>query len=188
MGGGGINPSISEADLHGFVDGELDRERREAVRAFLPHRRPGPPGSKRGGAKMKQFESLSRRPGQMVRWPRKQSRRRGQLTRRLPSILHQTAQDPDKTWRHRYCQISQPTVSSLPGFAPCQANGVKFYAYFTRHRMPATSCSAPEMPLTRARRLRASRAIFPGRDLVAPEGGQLCDCRGASRGRTSTFG
>jgi anti-sigma factor RsiW len=32
---GGIKPPVSEAELHGSVDGELDRERQEAVRAHL---------------------------------------------------------------------------------------------------------------------------------------------------------
>ncbi|HUI19459.1 MAG TPA: hypothetical protein VLZ74_00205 [Methylocella sp.] len=35
MGARGSEPPVSEADLHGFVDGGLDRARREAVEAFL---------------------------------------------------------------------------------------------------------------------------------------------------------
>jgi anti-sigma factor RsiW len=35
MPSGGIKPPVSEAELHGYVDGELDRERQEAVRAHL---------------------------------------------------------------------------------------------------------------------------------------------------------
>ncbi|MGH6830137.1 MAG: anti-sigma factor family protein, partial [Methylocella sp.] len=31
----GHGPPVSEAELHGFVDGDLDRGRREAVQAFL---------------------------------------------------------------------------------------------------------------------------------------------------------
>ena len=35
MPASGIEPPVSEAELHGFVDGGLDRGRREAVQAFL---------------------------------------------------------------------------------------------------------------------------------------------------------
>jgi anti-sigma factor RsiW len=35
MRASGLEPPVSEADLHGFVDGGLDRGRREAVEAFL---------------------------------------------------------------------------------------------------------------------------------------------------------
>jgi anti-sigma factor RsiW len=35
MRASGLEPPVSEAELHGFVDGGLDRGRREAVRAFL---------------------------------------------------------------------------------------------------------------------------------------------------------
>jgi len=35
MPASGVEPPVSEAELHGFVDGGLDRGRREAVKAFL---------------------------------------------------------------------------------------------------------------------------------------------------------
>ena len=35
MRASGLEPPVSEAELHGFVDGGLDRGRREAVEAFL---------------------------------------------------------------------------------------------------------------------------------------------------------
>src|SRR3979411_1660828 len=51
----GQGPPVSEAELHGFVDGDMDRGRREAVQAFLDA---SPGGAARGETWRRQNETI----------------------------------------------------------------------------------------------------------------------------------
>src|SRR5256885_14310467 len=48
----GRGPPVSEAELHGFVDGDMDRGRREAIQAFLA-------ASPEGAARVKTWQRLN---------------------------------------------------------------------------------------------------------------------------------